>query len=80
MTSPTKKLLEHALALPEEDRRKLGEALLDSVPRRISGETEQAWVDEARRRAELIEAGDDESLDLDQALAELRASLRLAGR
>lgn len=73
MTSATKKLLEHALARPEEERRKMGEALLDSVPRRIPGETEQAWVQEARRRAERIESGEAESIDLDEALAELRA-------
>lgn len=76
MTSSAKKILDEALSLPEEDRRRLGEAILDSVPRGAPEETEQAWVDEARRRAEAIERGDGELLDLDEALTQLRGDLR----
>lgn len=76
VTSAAKKILEHALTLPEDERQRLGEALLDSVPRGTQGEIQQAWVDVARRRAEAVERGDEEGLDLDQALAELRVDLR----
>jgi hypothetical protein len=76
VSSVAKTILEHALALPEDERRRLGEAILDSVPRQIPGETRQAWVDEARRRAEEIERGEGEGLDLDESLAELRSDLR----
>jgi hypothetical protein len=75
MTSAAKKILEHALGLPEEERRRVGEALLDSVPQGTPDQIQQAWVEEARRRAEAVETGE-ESLDLDEALAELRADLR----
>lgn len=73
MTSTAKKILEHALSLPEEDRRRLGEAILDSVPG--AEDTQQAWADEAQRRAEEVERSDGELIDLDEALAELRTDL-----
>lgn len=76
MTSTAKKILDEALSLPEEDRRRLGEAILDSVPRGAPEDTQRAWVDEARRRAEKIERGEAELLDLDEALTDLRADLR----
>ena len=76
MTSTAKKILDEALSLPEDDRRRLGEALLDSVPRGGSEDTQQAWVDEARRRAERVERGEGELLDLDEALTDLRADVR----
>lgn len=74
VTSTAKKILEVALALPEDDRRLLAEAILDSVP--SSEGLEQAWVAEARRRAEEIERGEGELLDLESALSDLRADLR----
>ncbi|RZO48154.1 MAG: addiction module antitoxin RelB [Sandaracinaceae bacterium] len=73
MSSSAKKLLDEALTLPEADRRRLAEALLDSVPRRDAASTRRAWVQEARRRAE---ADQGESVDLDNAFADLRAQLR----
>lgn len=76
VTSTAKKILAEALSLPDDERRRLGEALLDSVPRGAPEHTEQAWVDEARRRAEKVERGEDVLLDLDQALTDLRADLR----
>ncbi len=76
MTSTAKKILDEALSLPEDDRRRLGEAILDSVPRGAPEDTQQAWVDEARRRAEKVERGEGELLDLDEALTDLRADLR----
>lgn len=65
-----------ALALPEEDRLRIGEALLDSLAADAHEETRQAWVDEARRRAEEIERGEAKLIDLDEALTDLRADLR----
>ena len=57
MTSAAKKILEDALSLPEEDRRRLGEALLDSIPRESSEEVEGAWRDEVVRRIEEVRQG-----------------------
>jgi hypothetical protein len=60
--------------------RRLGEALLDSVPKPIADDLEQAWVDEARRRAEELLRGEGKALDPDAELAVLRADLcRLHG-
>ena len=54
MTSAAKKILEDALSLPEEDRRRLSEALLDSIPRESSEEVrriEQVQQGEAKPEA-----------------------------
>jgi len=58
VTSTAKKILDEALALPEDDRRRLGEALLDSVPRECSEGVEGAWRDEVVRRIEEVRGGD----------------------
>ncbi len=76
VTSVAKKLLEDALTLPEDERRRLGEAILDSLPAHAAEERLRAWFDEARRRAEDVERGEGETVDLDEALAQLRSDLR----
>jgi hypothetical protein len=76
VTSTAKRILEVALALPEDDRRMLAEAILDSVP--ASEGFERTWVGEARRRAEEVERGEGELLDLERASNDLRADLRCA--
>ncbi|MAQ18348.1 MAG: addiction module protein, partial [Sandaracinus sp.] len=40
MTSMAKKILDEALALPEDDRRRMAERLLDSVPRESADDVE----------------------------------------
>lgn len=75
MSNAAKKVLEVALALPEEDRRRLGEALLDSIALESPNDIEQAWVAEAVRRAEEVARGEGELLDLDASIAEIRASI-----
>ena len=76
MTSAARKILEVALALPEEDRRRIGEAILDSVQGDAADDIRQAWQDEAVRRVEEIERGEGKLVDLDEALRSLRADLR----
>jgi hypothetical protein len=76
VTSTAKKILEVALTLPADDRRRLGEAILDSVPTVPPDDVEQAWVEEARRRATEVERGEGELVELEDALRELRASVR----
>ena len=76
MTSAAKKILQEVLALPEDDRRRLGEAILESVPSHSEEEIRQAWTEEAVRRAEALERGEGEVLDLDEALESIRADLR----
>ncbi len=54
VTAQARKLLEQALSLPEDDRQRLAEALLDSIPAELAEELEKAWNAEALRRAEPI--------------------------
>ncbi len=75
MSTAAAKLLREALALPMEDRRRVAESLLDSVPRESDTEIEQAWNEEAVRRAERLERGEVEALDGEDALRELEARL-----
>ena len=77
--SAAKKVLEEALALPADERRRIAKLLLESVPQ-ASTETaeaiEDAWVAEAVRRADEVERGDAEVLDGESALRRLEAKLR----
>jgi len=58
MASTAEKLLEEALGLPEADRRRLGEALMDSVSRESSEAIDGAWRDEVVSRIEEVRQGD----------------------
>jgi len=72
VTSTAKKILDEALTLPEDERRRLAERLLDSVPRESAEEVDRAWDDEVLRRVRAAERGETEARDWDEANAELR--------
>lgn len=76
MTASAKKVLDDALALPEDDRRRLLEALLDNVPPEDADTIELAWLNEVRSRAGRLEAGRTTARDGDQALSALDDRLR----
>ena len=76
MTAEAKKIFEEALALPEHDRRRVAEALLDAMPPETADEIEMAWLEEARRRAGRLERGEIQARDGEQVLAQLEAKLR----
>ncbi|MBI2895552.1 MAG: addiction module protein [Deltaproteobacteria bacterium] len=76
MTSAAKKILEDALALPDEDRRLVAETLLDSFPRETTEAIEQAWNEESARRAGALERGEAEALDGADALGKLETKIR----
>lgn len=76
MTASAKKVLDDALALPEADRRRLLQALLDAVPPEAADAIELAWLDEVRSRAGRLEAGHTTARDGDQALSALDDKLR----
>lgn len=73
MTDAAEKILQDALALPDEERRRVAELLLDSVATDTTEEIEAAWVSEAVRRAGELERGEVEALDAETVLTELRA-------
>ena len=58
MGSEAKKILEDAMTLSEEDRRRLAEALLDSVPRDSDEEIAAAWRGEVLNRIDEVRRGE----------------------
>lgn len=76
MTSTAKKVLDQALALPDDERRRVVEALLDAMPPETADEIEAAWLEEARRRAGRLERGEIEARDGEAVLTALEAKLR----
>ncbi len=76
MLSDTKKILDDALGLPENDRRHLAESLLDSIPVLQEQEIEQHWNHEAIGRANATLKGQITSLDGEEALGQLEQKLR----
>jgi hypothetical protein len=76
VTSAAKKVLAEALALSDDERRRVAEALLDAMSPETVGEIEQAWLEEARRRAGRLERGDVDAKDGEAALAGLEDKLR----
>ena len=80
MTAAAEKILEDALSLPDDERRRIAELLLDSVSTDSTEEIEAAWVVEAVRRAEQLERGEVEALDGESVLEDLKAKFTSAAR
>ncbi len=80
VTATAKDVREDALAIPGEDRRRIGEPLLDSASTATAEEIETEWISEAVRRAEELERGEVEALDGAPVLADLRAKLQGAAQ
>jgi len=57
MGNPAEQILDEALGLPESERRVLALRLLDSVGDEPPEAVERAWVEEARRRLDDLQAG-----------------------
>ena len=73
MTSPAEKILEHALALSEEERRALAERLRKSLPRESADAIARAWDDEVLNRLEAADRGEMVTREWDDVRRELRA-------
>ena len=78
MTAAAKKILEDALALPDDERRRIAELLLDSISTDSTEEIEAAWVAEAVRRADELERAEVEALDGESVLEDLKAKFQSA--
>jgi len=57
MTPATEQLLQSALALPEDERLELAEALLAECDQALARPFDQAWLAEVHRRSAEIDAG-----------------------
>jgi putative addiction module component (TIGR02574 family) len=69
MSPSAQRLLEEALALPEDARTDLLEALFESLdgPQQPTEEVEAAWADEIARRLRDVEAGAVKPIPWDEA-------------
>ena len=72
MTATAAKILEDALALPEEERESLATALITSL-QQMPDDVERAWVDEAVRRLEREANGETRAIPWDTAKRDLKA-------
>ncbi len=80
MLSDTKKLLDEALTLSEDDRRHVAQTLLDSIPDADTHQIEDAWNNEAISRANATLNGQITGLDGESAVNELEQKLRRINR
>ncbi len=76
MSAETTSILERALALPEAERRRIGEALLDSVAPEDEPSIEAARNREILRRVTQIETGGVETVDGAAGVAAIRERLQ----
>jgi len=75
VTAGAKKVFEQALALPDEERAALMEALSDSL-HEASGELSPQWTAEIGRRIEAVERGESRLIPGDEVEARIRETLR----
>lgn len=73
MTSPAEKILEHALALSEEERRTLAERRRKGLPQDSAEALARAWDDEVLDQLEGAERGEVATREWDDVRRELRA-------
>lgn len=73
MPSAVDKVLEDALALPEDDRERVADVLLGTLHRPPHPEVEAAWDAEALHRVRAAERDRTPALDWDEAVAAIRA-------
>ena len=74
MTSTSKKILNEALALPEEDRAALVDALNESLET-PENDLRPEWKAEITRRIEAVERGESRLIPGDEVEARIRATL-----
>ena len=74
VTAAAKKILEQALALPEEERLVLLEALSESLEQ-PEAELSQEWKAEIERRIDAVERGDSQLVAWDEVQARVRKTL-----
>ena len=58
MTLTADQLYEAAMVLPEQERAKLTERLLDTLPQTMPSQLHPAWRDELRRRLAQVDSGE----------------------
>lgn len=74
--SAAKDLRREALLLSREERARLARDLLESLDPGTDEDAEQAWLEEAERRAEQVERGEVEPEDRDAVHARIAKKLQ----
>ena len=72
MTNKSQVVLEEALKLTANERAEVVERLIASLDEAPDTDVEQAWQEEIQKRLEQIERGEEELIDSDTVMAELR--------
>lgn len=76
MNRSASEVLDAALALPEEDRGKLADKLVESLDGDLDPDAESAWAAEIERRLSRIDAGEAKMLSRDEAVARMHRAVR----
>ncbi len=76
MTGTIQEFEEQALKLPAHDRAALAERLIASLDELSTAENERMWVEEAEARYEAYKRGEIESVSAEEAIREIRDSLK----
>lgn len=76
MATTVEQLAQQAMSLPSESRARLADLLVESLEGEVLGTTEQLWIAEAKRRRDEVRSGTVETISGEEALREVRDSLR----
>jgi hypothetical protein len=76
MASTLEQLVEQAMTLPSESRARLADLLVESLEGADLGRIEQLWITEAKRRRDEVRAGTVDTVDGEEALRQVRDSIR----
>ncbi len=76
MSRSLEALADEAMALPPASRAFLAERLLETLDLEDNVSLNESWRDEIRRRCRDLENGTIESISGDEAMAEIRRSIR----
>ena len=71
----TERILEDALALPDDQRAELAVRLLQSLDLEVDPDAEEAWVTEIERRCAALDAGETTTLDWHDVRRRLKKDL-----
>jgi putative addiction module component (TIGR02574 family) len=76
MGDPTRKIEAQALRLPPKERARLAQRLISSLDPECDRDAEQAWLEEAERRLDELEAGKVAGIPAEQVLEKAHSTLR----
>jgi len=76
MATTVEQLAKQAMSLPSESRARLADLLVESLENDDLGQTERLWLTEAKRRRDEVRTGRVGTISGDDALREVRDSLR----